>query len=396
MFFIENSLLLLNDNGILSFIIDSSFLDTPFYYTRKYIYEKDWNIENLIFNHSSFKNVYSGQLIINLSKFSTKVKIIDNSKQKSFELDRKEIIKNDYKIFLINPYDYVSILNLIYQKTKIITNVYNNEKIIRMGPMLLSMENQFVSTNNREHNKLIYPYYKGSKSVTKPFYLKDINLFFEYNKEKQSNINEQLQVELIEKGIKNKKRIGLGEKEIYDNPKIYIRQSANKIIATLDLNKSSCDTSLYILSFKKNNQKVINELKFLVGYLNSSIINFYARLKIIKLIKSKQPQMRITDLKTLSIITNEFIKKEIIFLVNKILDKEYCFEEGIKKINTLLYNFFNLSSKLFSIFSFLIEISSWIEANANNQSLDFLIALIWDCLIFKINKLINSFRVLVL
>ena len=46
----------------------------------------------------------------------------------------------------------------------------------------------------------------------------------------QGQVSFQGIVKLLE-GIKNKKRLGFGEEAIYQNPKVYIRQSAKELIA---------------------------------------------------------------------------------------------------------------------------------------------------------------------
>ena len=81
--------------------------------------------------------------------------------------------------------------------------------------------------------------------------LKEKGIFFYYNKPLQDSINDELKIELTKQGVKNKKRLGLGETIIYDNPKLFIRQSAKEIIATIDLGKSSANNSLYVFLLMK-------------------------------------------------------------------------------------------------------------------------------------------------
>lgn len=340
MLFIENSLSLLNDNGILSFILDSSFFDKPFYFTRKFIYQ-NWNVHSLFFNYFNFMSVYSGQIIININKKSNNTKLVDIKHNTFFYIENENIIKNDYIIPLKNPKNHIDILKKIYNKSKPLAELYN-KKIIRTGTMLLNMENEFV---NKKCHGDSYVYYKGSKSLPRSFELNEIGLFFTYDKEKQNKINDSIKHELTLKGIKNKKRIGFGEKEIYDNPKIFIRQSANNLIAAFDDKKSSCDNSLYIISFRSNFINATRELKFLVGYLNSEIANYYAQLKIIKLIHGKQPQMRISDFINIPICYDENIKNKIIDMVDIIIKSPTKKNEIINDINILLYEFYELNNE---------------------------------------------------
>ena len=71
--------------------------------------------------------------------------------------------------------------------------------------------------------------------------------------------------------LKNKvlriKRLGLGETVIYDNPKLFIRQSAKKeIITTIDLEKSAANNSLYVFSLRNNSAETIEFYIFYVAY----------------------------------------------------------------------------------------------------------------------------------
>ena len=69
MLFIEHSLDFLKEKGKLSFIIDISFFETAYQYTRKYLLENTI-IEELQINIQDFE-VASGQIIIKLSKEKT-------------------------------------------------------------------------------------------------------------------------------------------------------------------------------------------------------------------------------------------------------------------------------------------------------------------------------------
>lgn len=83
MLFIEHSLDFLKENGKLSFIIDASFFETAYEFTRKYLLDNA-TIDELQVNIKDF-DVASGQVIIKLSKtkiVNHKVQIIKAIKQK--------------------------------------------------------------------------------------------------------------------------------------------------------------------------------------------------------------------------------------------------------------------------------------------------------------------------
>ena len=144
-------------------------------------------------------------------------------------------------------------------------------------------------------------------------------------------------------GIKNKKRIGLGEKEVYENPKLYIRQSAKEIIASLDLDRSAANNSLYAVSFRKNDIKSVKILKIILGQLNSKIITFLAQKKrIIRYSRGKQPQIKISDLLNIPIIADDEMTEKIFNYVNNYLSTENHLIY-VNKIDDCIYNYYGIN-----------------------------------------------------
>jgi hypothetical protein len=131
--------------------------------------------------------------------------------------------------------------------------------------LLIWKKNLHSLIKDREEN-LLYPYYQGSKALSEKFGKLDFKKYFYYNKPLQDSINDELKIELEKQGVKNKKRLGLGETIIYDNPKLFIRQSAKEIIGTIDLGKSSANNSLYVFSLRNNSQKQLNFYIFYVAF----------------------------------------------------------------------------------------------------------------------------------
>jgi hypothetical protein len=211
--------------------------------------------------------------------------------------------------------------------------------------MLLDMENLFTFTDLSGKNEiLIYPYYQGSKSLSEKFGNLQFNKYFYYDKALQDTINDKLKIYLEQKGIKNKKRIGLGETIIYDNPKIFIRQSAKEIIATIDLNKSSANNSLYVFSLRDNSQKSIDFLYFLCGFYNSDFVTYYAQqMNIIRFSQGKQPQIKISDLGSIYLPQDHELQKKISNLCKMIYGCPEMKSNMISKINSLVYNYYGLN-----------------------------------------------------
>ena len=170
--------------------------------------------------------------------------------------------------------------------------------------------------------------------------------YFHYDKNLQDKLNDELKAELTAKGIKNKKRLGLGETIIYDNPKIYIRQSAKEIIASYDENPSSANNSLYVFTLRDSKKESIVFLKFLCGLFNSDIITFYSQqLNIIRFSKGKQPQIKTSDLYQIPVPTDIALQIKIAKLVDKIYSNSDDGEVIKMKLIKFLMNILNLLLK---------------------------------------------------
>ncbi|MDR2409403.1 MAG: Eco57I restriction-modification methylase domain-containing protein [Bacteroidales bacterium] len=349
MLFLEHSLEFLKPNGKLSFIVDVSFFETAYQYTRKYLLEHS-QINELQLNITDF-DVASGQIILKLTKSKStnnKVKITDNKTQSFHFVPQKDWYNKDdeYKFRYNGCRVFKQIFDAVKQKKdKTILELFPN-KNLRTCAMLLDMEDKFTFTQKTDKNeKLIYPYYQGSKSLSEKFGSLSFTKYFYYNKPLQNSINEQLKIELTKQRIKNKKRIGLGETIIYDNPKIFIRQSAKEIIATLDFAKGAANNSLYVFSLRDNSKKTIDFLYFLCGFLNSYFVTYYAQqMNIIRFSQGKQPQIKIGDLVSIYIPQDTDLQKKIGDLCkefyNNPIDKNNC----LSKIDNLIYNYYDFNS----------------------------------------------------
>jgi tRNA1(Val) A37 N6-methylase TrmN6 len=349
MLFLEHSLDFLKPNGKLSFIIDVSFFETAYQYTRKYLLENT-TINELEINITDFE-VASGQVILKITKSKStnnEVKITDNRTRNSYFIPQEDWYNKDdeYKFRYNGCRIFKQVFDLVEKKKdKTLLQLFPN-KNLRTCVMLLDMEDKFTFVRkNERHENLIYPYYQGSKSLSEKFGKLSFTKYFYYDKPLQDKINDELKIELEKQGIKNKKRIGLGETVIYDNPKIFIRQSAKEIIATLDFAKSSANNSLYVFSLRNNSIEVLDLLYFLCGFLNSDFVTYYAQqMNIIRFSQGKQPQMKISDLGSIYIPKNSDLQRKIGNLCkdfyNDIIDKNNCLSE----INNLIYNYYGLNS----------------------------------------------------
>jgi len=349
MLFIEHSLDFLKENGKLSFIIDVSFFETAYKHTRKYLLEKT-KIEELHVNIKDF-DVASGQVIIKIVKSNevknNDVRIQDHKTQNSYFIPQLSWLNNndEYKF----RYNGCSISKqiidkILEKKDKTLMELFPN-KNLRTCVMLLDMEDKFTFQDyNGKDETLIYPYYQGSKALSEKYGNLNFTKYFFYNKTLQDSINADLKIQLEKEGIKNKKRLGFGETIIYDNPKLYIRQSAKEIISTVDLNKSSANNSLYVFSLRNNKHESIEFLYFLSGWLNTDLITYYAQqMNIIRYSQGKQPQIKISDLVTIFIPDDKILQKQFGDLCKQIYDYPTRKNEIIDKLNSLIYQYYKLS-----------------------------------------------------
>ena len=184
----------------------------------------------------------------------------------------------------------------------------------------------------------------GSKALSEKYGNLDFKKYFYYNKPLQDSINDELKIELEKQGVKNKKRLGLGETVIYDNPKLFIRQSAKEIIATIDLEKSAANNSLYVFSLRNNSAETIEFLYFLCGLLNSDFVTYYAQqMNIIRFSQGKQPQIKIGDLGTIYIPDDIKLQNEISKLCKEIYTN-FDSKDSVKtQIDKLVYSYYELS-----------------------------------------------------
>lgn len=348
MLFIEHSLDFLKENGKLSFIIDVSFFETAYEFTRKYLLENT-TIDELQVNIKDF-DVASGQVIIKLTKVKSsnhKVQVIDHKTENRYLVEQSSWYNKDdeYKFRYNGCSISKQILNKVEaKKDKTILQLYPN-KNLRTCVMLLDMEDKFTFTEkgSKEEN-LLYPYYQGSKALSEKYGKLDFKKYFYYDKPLQDSINDELKIELEKQGIKNKKRLGLGETIIYDNPKLFIRQSAKEIITTIDLGKSAANNSLYVFSLRDNSDETVDFLYFLCGFLNTNFVTYYAQqMNIIRFSEGKQPQIKIGDLGTIYIPSDNNLQNEISKLCKEIYANSDSKDALKTKIDKLIYWYYDLS-----------------------------------------------------
>ena len=166
MFFIENGIKALRENGKLIFIVDISFFETAFIDIRKYILENCY-IESITTNMSEFENVASGQMIISLIKIKTnKLTKWYDYKEKTVKEIEQSIWKNEqnnYKIYI----PFSSFSKKIDEKVKRFNSLdsYFPGKALRTCCALTGKTEEFLVDENKVTENIVFPFLEGSKGV---------------------------------------------------------------------------------------------------------------------------------------------------------------------------------------------------------------------------------------
>lgn len=347
MFFIENGLKLLKHGGRLSFILDIAFFETAFVDMRKYLVQ-NYYINSLITGLQEFEGVASGQLvidIINVKEFNDNIRLIDYI-TKEIKVVSQYAWNNEENKYKFNaPFSEIEqIINSKIVKYDGLEKFFP-QKSLRTCCALTGKTEEFV-VNPKEKNKcIIFPYIEGSKGLKGKFFTPTPNRYIKYDYELQLKLSDEFKHELETLGIKNKKRVTLGDKDAYLAPKIFIRQSATEIIATYCSEPYAANNSIYILTTKSNTPESINMLKYTCGLLNSDLITFYCRInKIIRAEKGKTPQIKISDLKNIRINVNDEFFEQVVDLVERLLLTPES-KQLYNKLNLLVYKIYNIDEQ---------------------------------------------------
>lgn len=345
MFFIENGLKLLKSNGKLSFILDISFFETAFTDIRSYLLSH-YNILNITKGFSIFQGVASGQMLLKVSNdfdIEHTVDFVDINANSSFKIKQQSWNNKTNKYKFVQPLSKFSesITKKLYQYPTI--DFYFPNKSLRTCCALTGKTEEFIVDPNIETKCLCFPYIEGSKGLYDCFGSLSFNRYIKYDYELQLKISDEFKEELEKLGVKNKKRVTLGDKDAYLSPKVFIRQSANKIISTYTEDPYAANNSIYILTTKSNKKTDKDLLKYTCGILNSKLITFFCKIhKIIRFEKGKTPQIKISDLKTVRLNVNEDNYYNIIDIVDKLLENPLD-KELKDTLNNIVYDIYNIS-----------------------------------------------------
>jgi hypothetical protein len=360
--FIERSLGILNDRGIFGFIIPNSILYQSSYEKMRRFILKNWNVNSIVrLPDNVFYGVKAETIIITIDK--------DSKTTECILYDRNDII-NDITIDTAKTVKNIKCnewLNNQFAAFDIFSNNQEQELLKRIE----SNKVELVELCDFTLGITPYDKYKGhsQKQITERI--------FHSNKKENKTFKPLLEgadVKRYSVEWGGKEFISYGEwlgaprqKRFFTNPRILIRQivSGNplRIYAGYTEEELYNVQSIFNLVAKEN---VVIDLKYLLGIINSTLMNFYHSHKFLDLSKNLFQKILIQNCKRFPIkIINQKNKTEkslhdsIVHLVETMLqlqkekqqtslpDKLNQLEARIKytdnKINQLVFELYGLS-----------------------------------------------------
>ena len=135
-------------------------------------------------------------------------------------------------------------------------------------------------------------------------------------------------------------------KSFYERPKIAIREAGKNITACLDDNNSYLLSSLYSLYPKT--EYTINDLKIILGFINSKLATFYVTKVAFDLTEGAFTKMRTNQLSRLPLNSDMFNHNEILEIVDSIINIKRLdyFSNTLmleQKIDKIFYHLYGLT-----------------------------------------------------
>ena len=347
MFFVERFVKLLRMNGITAFIVDVNFTKDLARNIRRYLLE-NISIKQFIHNLNEFEYVASGQVILIVQKDSNildnKIRIKDSLLGSGVQIQQSEISAPNYNLFA-------------FTTDPIVSKLSSETKLGKLQQLQLTTGIQVGGIEIFEGKQIKDYFYQINWDYKKVFPAVDPKSVRRYSKpEFQRGIVFDYELASKITGATKKSAVVLRKYEDFlNNEKIFIRQSASEILATIGAPKTCGEYSLFSLII--NNKDF--DIKYLLALFNSKLYTYFAvKSGIILMERGTQPQIRKSGLEKLPIKKIPFYsQKPFIDLVDKILvitrDENYLqnsvkqvkFLEYEKQIDQMVYKLYGLGEK---------------------------------------------------
>lgn len=359
--FIESQKDWLKEKGISGIIVSNRILtNTQLNDLRNFILTNQQIDEIVTFGKMIFKNAIVDTVILtikNIQNLRHKIDIKTNRiKETLFNKKNNTVysstwLTNPGKIFNVEQDET---LNTLLKKIEIKSIVLGKICDVKDGIILGSIKDLFLSDKQIDAR---YQKFLDGNCVSKyniewdgKWICYDHNLIKNELSRKKESFKK---IKSDSKEYKKKSRPGiwLRDRKVFEQPKIITRQNAKKIIATYDDSNFFVKNSLHNILPKDSNY----HLFFILGILNSELMNFYFQNKIGKTGKIFS-QMKIEYIKQLPILKigpklNK-LSDRLIELVDQMLklNKNYSSNElKIKsidlEINKVIYKLYDISDK---------------------------------------------------
>ena len=282
--FIEKGINLLNKNGELGFIIPSPILTNLYIRKLRKLLIEETSIQELInFEIPVFDDptVHTCILVIQ-SKYTKENKInVKNNIKAINELSSFKGFHRKQSDFAIAP-NYLIDIYADNKSKKILdkmnmTGIALNELCFIRQCIKTGDDTKYVSKSSKLSSPW-KPSLRGKSIGRYSTFEKD--LYLKYGDWLARNWN---------------------NKSFYETPKIAIRETGNRLTATIDTENRYFLSSLYSIYYKNNFK--ISDLKYLLGYINSNLANWYMKIIALNLTQGAFTKVRTNQLGRLPIPT---------------------------------------------------------------------------------------------
>lgn len=335
----------LASNGVLGFVIDHSFLDLPSYARIRNFILSNYHLYYVLANYN-----YKKTAVVDLSLLILRNQTKSNHEiiwQESLERKPQRISQNHFLSHLNYIFRYQEsplFFSHIQEKSKPLGQLASISCGLEYGGLL---KTHFLSDHAKKN---FYPVIDGSNGLPQPYILFWVpglaNSYVRFDKKYEKQLQDSNQ-----DVSKKKKKILMisGNSNRFITPKIILRQTATRFIATLDDQQFFSLRNTHLIY----NPKQPYSLLLILGILNSSLGNWIGEhLNIIRKAKktsSRYPQIRVNDLKTFPLIDIDAIDDDLIIIQLETTVKE-CLKIGnnIAVALTKLWNIFQDSGYSFT------------------------------------------------
>ena len=334
--FLERSSLLLNSNGNLSFINPNSLMINESYRKIRKFLVNDVN-KIIKLPDSIFETASVETMIIIISKKTKREFVYGAYFNNDDKINFNNLCFNEFKRL-----DWVNDIDSRF-------NIFSNSKTLKLIAKLEHNSDRLEEYVSSSLGITPYDKYKGhTENLIKK------REFHSEKKESEEYVplisGKNIRKYVLTKDIKEYLKYGdwLGaprEKKFFTSPKIIVRQIlGNK---NLDLISAYSEDSIFFTQIgfsliSKNSD--INELKYILGLLNSKLLSFYHKNKFLDIQKIVFQKILIANCKKLPIKkANVITRNKIILLVNSILNSKNHDFRLEQQIDNLVYKLYDLN-----------------------------------------------------